>query len=263
MSRLQGHASLRQALPPLCVGGNHTTTSTINLERYLGNLSPWKDFFDDVKAFEPEYGWSRRILRPALKSRPTDPELFVVGDEHGIQGRFQQQVGQVVGAVLDVQEVEIAFADFKAADISTIYPEYSHVPDVALISTNRTTFHHLKAIGELKTPWVRAHSLLKCVEDKRWLGSLLGQCIGYMLDLRVMHGFMSSYGETIFLRQVSNGNEWVIEYSPTVESSFVGSNEARGEEPPSVRECFMYLSSLAAKQPPVDNFTPRDEWIGQ
>ncbi|OQD80785.1 hypothetical protein PENANT_c033G10715 [Penicillium antarcticum] len=62
MGRLQGHAILRRALPPLCIG----------------DLNSWKDFFDDVKAFEPEHEWSRRVLRLAHNSRPTDPELLLL-----------------------------------------------------------------------------------------------------------------------------------------------------------------------------------------
>ncbi|KAJ5320569.1 hypothetical protein N7508_000852 [Penicillium antarcticum] len=206
MGRLQGHAILRRALPPLCIGENHTTSSAINIERYLGDLNSWKDFFDDVKAFEPEHEWSRRVLRLAHNSRPTDPELLLLA----------------VGAVLNGQEVEIAFADFKAAEISNIYPGYSYVPDVALISTNTATFYHLKAIGELQTPWAYAYSLFRYLENKERLRKLLGQCIGYMLDLRVIDGFMSSYDETICLRQGLKGNEWVIEYSPNFESSPCG-----------------------------------------
>jgi hypothetical protein len=48
-----------------------------------------------------------------LASSDVHEESVFVGDEKGLQGRFQQSVGQVVGAVLESQQRPIAFADFK------------------------------------------------------------------------------------------------------------------------------------------------------
>jgi hypothetical protein len=36
-----------------------------------------------------------------------------VGDEHGLQGRFQKTIGQVLGSALEAQEVNLYFVDFK------------------------------------------------------------------------------------------------------------------------------------------------------
>ncbi|CDM34651.1 unnamed protein product [Penicillium roqueforti FM164] len=56
-------------------------------------------------------GASRQALRP----RNDNPERVCVGDEHGLQGRFQQAIGQEFGAVLEAKWVEFSFADFKCS----------------------------------------------------------------------------------------------------------------------------------------------------
>lgn len=52
---------------------------------------------------------------------------LLVGDEHGVQGRFQQSVGQVLGKVLDARGIEARFADFKCLGSA-----YKNTPDVVL-----------------------------------------------------------------------------------------------------------------------------------
>lgn len=52
---------------------------------------------------------------------------LLVGDEHGVQGRFQQSVGQVLGKVLDARGIEARFADFKCLGSA-----YNNTPDVVL-----------------------------------------------------------------------------------------------------------------------------------
>jgi hypothetical protein len=50
-------------------------------------------------------------------------------DEHGVQGRFQQSVGQVLGKVLDAQGINAHFADFKCLGSA-----YKETPDIVSMS---------------------------------------------------------------------------------------------------------------------------------
>ncbi|KOS42674.1 hypothetical protein ACN38_g6420 [Penicillium nordicum] len=257
---ITGRTLLRKPLPPLDVGPYHTTSSALHEGRFLGTLHNWPNFFQDVKQFENNQDWSPRLLGWSLQNRMVDAEFVAMGDEHGIQGRFQQSVGQVVGSVLNAQNIAVKFGDFRSADIASVYPGYTLMPDVALISTDPVDINQIKAVGELKSPWVNEHKFKKYSTAQR-KAKLFAQPIGYMLDLQLRYGFMSNYDDTVFLRQVFKNGEWVVEYSPVVEASFDGS-DTMGNEPPSLRQCFAYLSSLASVQPFVDNSTPRDNWIG-
>lgn len=67
--------------------------------------------------------------RNTQQARDMEAETVVVGDEHGVQGRFQQSVGQVLGKVPDAQAIDQNFADFKC-----IGSPYQKTPDVVTMS---------------------------------------------------------------------------------------------------------------------------------
>lgn len=69
-----------------------------------------------------------------LASSDIHEERVFVGDGKGLQGRFQQSVGQVVGAVLKARQRPIAFADFKTVGLRT-----AGVPDFDLMCTDPST----------------------------------------------------------------------------------------------------------------------------
>ncbi|KAJ9480948.1 hypothetical protein VN97_g12565 [Penicillium thymicola] len=68
------------------------------------------------------------------------------------RSRFQQSVGQTVGVALEAQAISICFGDFKASGVA-----YDKVPDCALIAPNSPVLPKLRAMGELKVPWVKEH----------------------------------------------------------------------------------------------------------
>ncbi|KAJ5945358.1 hypothetical protein N7516_005526, partial [Penicillium verrucosum] len=132
--------------------------------------------------------WSRTVIDHKLVSRDLHREKVQVGDEHGVQSRFQQSVGQMVGEALEAQHIDISFRDFKTSGVA-----YNNVPDVALIATNPSIHPKPKAIGEL-----------------------LAQPIQYMVKLDAKYGWIPTYDESIFIRQVYDNNSWRIEYSPVI-----------------------------------------------
>lgn len=211
MVQLHAQDVIREALPPLLVSQHHTTSSALTNKTFIGPLREWTTFLRDVQSFHKSQRWSRKIVGHELVSRDVHRERVYVGDEHGLQGRFQQSVGQVVGSALEAQSTQIVFGDFKAAGV-----HYNLVPDFALISTDPSDTHKLKAIGELKVPWVPVHDFESYEGHEADMRKLLAQPIGYMLGLRIMYGWMTNYDQTIFLRQTFVGNSWGIEYSPTI-----------------------------------------------
>ncbi|OQD69872.1 hypothetical protein PENPOL_c002G08731 [Penicillium polonicum] len=83
----------------------------------------------------------RRTARKSLQNRLVDTEFVAIGDEHGLQGRFHQSVGQVVGS----ENIAVKFGGFKSADIASVYPGYTLTPEVALISTDPVDIDQIKA----------------------------------------------------------------------------------------------------------------------
>lgn len=118
-----------RALPPLNVGTHRTTSPALHNLEYIGALSPWPNFKSSVQAMYNAQVFSRSStanVSPSLHN--IDPEIVCVGDEHGLQGRFQQAIGQAL--------------------------RYKNVPDIVGLSTTVQGREELRLIGKLKVPWV-------------------------------------------------------------------------------------------------------------
>lgn len=163
-----------------------------------------------MEAADADQNWSQRVITFSQKPRDIEEETVGVGDEYEVQGRFQGSIGSVMGKVLKAQSIEMRFADFKCLGSS-----YTNTPDVIL-----------KGNRQLKVPWVREHELRTAYREENWLRALLAQPIKYVQDLNCMYGFLSTYEETIFLRQQHVNGQWEVDYSPVMEgsASYVRSN---------------------------------------
>ncbi|KAJ6179641.1 hypothetical protein N7519_010102 [Penicillium mononematosum] len=115
-------------------GMDHTSFSALTGTMSFGPLQGWQNFLLDVHDFYVNQPSSRKNADCRLASSDVHEERVFVGDGKGLQGRFQQSVGQVVGAVLEAQQRPIAFADFKAVGLP-----YAGVPDFDLMCTNTSS----------------------------------------------------------------------------------------------------------------------------
>lgn len=273
-TRVRAKQIIQAPLPPLNVGTYRTTSSALHNLKYIGTLSPWPNFKSSVQAMYNAQVFSRSstaAVSPGLHN--IDPEIVCVGDEHGLQGRFQQAIGQVLGGALEAQGVNLHFADFKCSGL-----QYQNVPDVVGLSTivqgtavQGTTVQGrkvLRLVGELKVPWVPQHSLRDAYDKPQRLRHILGQPLLYMGELGSAFGFLSTYNQTIFLRQIQlpSGN-WHVEYSPVIYSSdaYVPSHTQGNSTVSSVsmRQCMFYVATIASVQGPVHNQTPPAQWVVQ
>ncbi|KAI2730069.1 hypothetical protein CBS147332_1921 [Penicillium roqueforti] len=230
---------------------------------YVGTLSPWPNFKSTVEAIYNAQAFSRSstaAISPGLHR--LDPEIFRVGDEHDLQGRFQQAIGQVFGALLEAQAVNLHFADFKCSGRG-----YKNLPDVVGLSTTVQGRDELRLIGELKVPWVIPHHSLSYAYGRpQRLKHVLGQPILYIGNLQCGFGFVSTYDETIFLRQVQLASgQWIVEYSPVIYSTDAyqpsGSQGYGSGLSVSMRQCMFYVAMLASAQGPVNNQTSVAQWV--
>jgi hypothetical protein len=80
---------------------------------------------------------------------------FEVGDEHGVQGRFQKFFGDVLNTIFTSQSTTQRNIDLHFADFKCVSSTYSGTPDVILKDSNNA----LKIVGELKAPWIDEHHI--------------------------------------------------------------------------------------------------------
>lgn len=223
--------AITSALPDLLIAPNKTESSAMHPITYIGPLEEWPDFMRDVENSMREFPHSQRAVDFGLQSRDIRLERVYVADETGLQGRFEQAVGQVLGAVFQVLDVDLRFGDSKSAGTG-----YEKIPDVALMSISPewalSNIPVHKALGEIKTPWVSAHSIASAYETEWKLGALIGQIVEYMIDEEVPYGFHTTYVETIFLQRVEVDGEWTVQYSPVIGKDLA-------------KQCFWHLAMLA------------------
>ncbi|OOQ88038.1 hypothetical protein PEBR_14693 [Penicillium brasilianum] len=201
--------------PRLQIGPYHTTSSALHSLEFTGNLRPWPGFLSAVQNTHDSYAWRNECLGLSLRTR--DPYTYgnvVVGDEHGVQGRFHKYFGDTMNAVFNSQSMGMRFANFKC-----IQSTYSGIPDVILMDDN----HQLKVVGELKVPWIRDHDIAKNYYRRDGLRKILAQPIQYMQALGCVHEFLSNYDQTIL---GATSAFPVVPLSPTALKAFFGLDES-------------------------------------
>lgn len=130
------------------------------------------------------------------------------------------------------------------------------------LSTTVEGREELRLVGELKVPWVVPHhSLSSAYSQPQRLRRVLGQPALYMGELQSAFGFVSTYNETIFLRQSQlPSGQWHVEYSPVIYSTDMYEPSGSGPSA-SMRQCMFYVATLASGQGPVNNQTPAAQWV--
>ncbi|KOS43872.1 hypothetical protein ACN38_g5240 [Penicillium nordicum] len=123
-------------------------------------------------------------------------------------------------------------------------------------------------VGEIKVPWVLRHNIFKTVavagtrpkegELRNLLGksprarsiysftyTSLGQIANYMDVMNLKYGVLTTYEQTLFLRQTVPGGAWTLESSPV--KHFSDAYTSADPQSVTVRQCFWYLGQLALK----------------
>ncbi|KAJ5580254.1 uncharacterized protein N7459_006239 [Penicillium hispanicum] len=212
---IRPNQAVRQALPPLVTTQHRTKSSALHDIKFIGPLRPWPNFLQAVRTVNESQNWNSQPIKCDMIARNMQGDSVFVGDETGVQGRFQQAVGHAMGQVFKAQTMNIAFGDFKCVGNTVAI-----TPDIAMFATlNRRP--ELKAIGEMKVPWVIRHDISSTWElgDEEWFRTLLAQPIQYMKKLKCKYGFLSTYDQTIFLRQHYARGQWEVHYSPVIFAS--------------------------------------------
>jgi hypothetical protein len=114
-------AVLKERCPDLARSPHATNSSAIHDIDFLGTLYPWMNFEVDVKTSCATFDWTKLglVLSHKPKGEPgaayLSHEHVVCGDETGVQGRFQNNVGQVLSAAFRAAGQPLVFGDYKAS----------------------------------------------------------------------------------------------------------------------------------------------------
>ncbi|GKZ85502.1 hypothetical protein AnigIFM56816_011469 [Aspergillus niger] len=274
--KVTAQSSVKERLPNLLFGNNRTQSSALHDIQFVGRLTTWANFEQKVIEEFRGHNWGpNQVLN--YKSHGFLPlqsqrnEHVAVGDETGVQGRWQQHIGQVMSSIFLDQGIDLTLGDFRTSS-----SKYSKRPDIACVAylnhvqswkgdppppALQAIQQDLRFVGELKTPWVQHHSLSQGITNETHFRHMLGQIAQYMKDLSLRYGLMSTYNETVFLRQEFDAatGSWELQHSPVIYHSTSADLESSR---PSVRQCIWYIATWAQVLPDVQNGTPTALWIG-
>lgn len=150
-----------------------------------------------------------------------------------------------MSAVFGSQHYDLTFADIKCSGDS-----YQRTPDVVIMEAHGS----IKAVGELKVPWVPEHHISLSVLPGRTADfrEMIGQVARYIKDLNVKYGFFSTY---VFLKQERVNGRWTLFYS-TIAQDTPTSCATRL----TVRQSFFFLGVAGSQTLPESNSTPDKLW---
>lgn len=121
----------------LQIGPHYTNSNAIRRLAFIGTLVPWSDFLRTVEHAHTTQHWPRRSKTSPYRNGPhtVDVDKVYVGDEHSLQGRFQQAIGHYLGTALEIRAINIYFGDYKCSGST-----YRNIPDaVGLQDLNGTS----------------------------------------------------------------------------------------------------------------------------
>ena len=151
-------------LPTLCYkeGFSTESESTSHFEMAKEQLLDWEDFEANVRANSDASLGEQTQFVPTQ----TERENVLVGNEHGLMGRFGQNVGHVMGEVNQVCGLPIRYADYQAGKKSTEGHGHKNVPDLILTDSQ----NEIRAVGEGKTFWTKDLATVERPLLASWLG---------------------------------------------------------------------------------------------
>ncbi|KAJ5554741.1 hypothetical protein N7535_007187 [Penicillium sp. DV-2018c] len=148
---------LQEPLPPLQMGPLMTRSSAIHRTASVRQTVDCRQWMD--------------VLVPHVQTS----EYVHVADEHGVQGRFQERVGQVLSHISHNHPLSFAFGDSKCAPSTT-----SKTPDFIVMDGAGRSI----VVDEIKTLWIEEHQIMRIVHyweingDDDELLNLLGDTLG-------------------------------------------------------------------------------------
>ncbi|WEW58793.1 hypothetical protein PRK78_004261 [Emydomyces testavorans] len=255
------------ALPPLIISPYATSSRAFSRIEYKQTLIYWTGFEERVRQNLKSQTMNPVPLAHCLKTPHSfhlSNELSCCSDDESIADRLYNNVGQVMEAVFDVQNLDLRVVDFKTYQ-AMVSPGVK-VPDMVIMHSDTS----LGLIGEVQAPWKHYLSVRRLHECE--LRRCLGPIARDMHTRKCKYGFLSTYDETIFLKQGPHpfrAGEWALWYSDIIfgnqnSMDIDSTSPADLHGKVSLRECFLYLGNkIAARQDTAHNPTDVSQWVNR
>ncbi|KAK9623668.1 hypothetical protein V6Z94_004575 [Aspergillus fumigatus] len=228
---------LARPLPPLCLKAGTSNPSIYSDHLALTFMSEWHSFREDALQVFREAGVSHNV------PFHDETELYTVGNEFGVSGRF---VRNLCDPVMKALEPLPSMASIRFADFQAISTPGDVVPDVCLgLVAVVPTPDNVHLVGEVKTPWTipDAYIHLNRPNTSYHLEPLIGQLVAQMRACSLRFGFL------VFVKRAAD-------------SSFLLSPPIKYKaREPSLRQLFAGFVLMALSEPKYfesPSFQPRD-----
>jgi hypothetical protein len=195
---IDSHQITTERLSTYCEAINPKRTTSVSNVGFSGVCVPWDRFENEVRSNFLSQKWGNFPISLRLsKPGPNDlqEEMFLVGDEISLSGRFVQQVLHVMTAVGCDLNIPIRFGDFNTinpkefkAGMESLRHQSASVLIQPVLDTDKDEDGNEKTVsplsklpdyvalddrdgarfvGELRTPWTQNLSLFS-ENDQRW-----------------------------------------------------------------------------------------------
>lgn len=151
----QASFQISQPLPPLVIQGCTTHPSIGTNRLSIHHMHLWPNFLQDVRNAISGLAMDRKISI----TNNAEGELYYVGNELGLTGRFVQNVGVAVtkafkhGSSNASTLSHLRFADYHSTGLTgTLFPDVTIVKDI-FNEYNDIIGCELRVAGEIKTFW--------------------------------------------------------------------------------------------------------------
>ncbi|KAJ5116649.1 hypothetical protein N7456_000997 [Penicillium angulare] len=217
-SQISGQDLMIQRLPELRVGTNSTTHSALHKVKFVGRLRAWDRFEQEAAVtFGAHYFKRLPLLGQRRNDRinPLTREVYQVGDERDVQVRFGQNIGHILSIIAEDERLGFKFAGARSVELG-------------------------------------AHDLSAAVRHfmggrENYLRQILGQIADYMDEFSMKYGVISTYNQSIFLRQRVDGGKWCLDYSPVINHDRSFRPTRRRLYPITTRQAFMHIAHLSSQ----------------
>ncbi|KAM5442289.1 hypothetical protein MferCBS31731_002664 [Microsporum ferrugineum] len=256
---LDGASILADPLPNILSQNDPERTDTaFRGSYYQQEIKIWNIKEETRTWTSPKYLKEKPIL-VGIDSSSEQPsyayhDYYLCGDEQSVCGNFAQHALGPASAVALHNGINYRFGDYKACLESQNSDKDYFIPDHVAVAYPAESIEELHVLPENSKPrmvlvgeeMTSGNHFLGCYVqdyedgDQISLRLALGQIAFYMHRFQMRYGFLTTYDETIFLKQVIEEGVSQLHVSQPIKATSSGSNESDV----SVRQCLYYLLSV-------------------
>lgn len=165
-----------ERIPDLKLSQESTSSVTIHAIDIVAPIKLWRGFEMQVRMATNNVNFNNAIIdhRPAgfLSRHHISNEFYACSDEGDIQGRFNNNVSNVMAAIFQSSGIMCEFSSGHSTTTAC-----GGIPDNVLTMTNGT---RALLVGEFKTPW--AHSLIRSIRKPAYRPRLFGMLFDHIYN---------------------------------------------------------------------------------